>query len=53
MKMFVRIRMTSIAVLACTLMLGMISVGFAGDPTVNPDTLPMFGQPKIVRSDAQ
>jgi tetratricopeptide (TPR) repeat protein len=53
MKMIVRFRMNSIAVLACALLLGMISVGFAGDSTVNPDTLPMFGQPKIVRSDPQ
>src|SRR5262245_867394 len=25
----------------------------AADPGANPDTLPMFGQPKIARSDAQ
>jgi tetratricopeptide (TPR) repeat protein len=53
MKMSVVFRVTSIAGLAYALVRGMISVGFAGDSTVNPDTLPMFGQPKIARSDAQ
>jgi tetratricopeptide (TPR) repeat protein len=53
MKMSVGFRVTSIAGLACALVLGMISLGLAGDSTVNPDTLPMFGQPKIARSDAQ
>jgi tetratricopeptide (TPR) repeat protein len=53
MKMSVVFRVTSIAGLAYALVLGMISVGFAGDSTVNPDTLPMFGQPKIARSEAQ
>jgi tetratricopeptide (TPR) repeat protein len=53
MKMIVGFRVNSIAELACALVLGVISVSFAGDSTVNPDTLPMFGQPKMARSDAQ
>ncbi|HWH80158.1 MAG TPA: hypothetical protein VNT76_22420, partial [Candidatus Binatus sp.] len=53
MKTPVWISLNIIAALVCAALLGKIPVCFAMESTVNPDTLPMFGQPKIVRSEAQ
>jgi len=48
---------TWVSLKAVALVLGILvncsSVGAAAQTPVNPDTLPMFGQPKLVRSDSQ
>jgi tetratricopeptide (TPR) repeat protein len=52
MKCCARFSFFDIAALAWAVLLWMTAVGFAAETNVNPDNLPMFGQPKIARSEA-
>jgi tetratricopeptide (TPR) repeat protein len=53
MKYFAKIRFDLIALLAWALVVGSPLLALAAEPASNPDALPMFGQPKIARSESQ
>lgn len=51
MRSFYRLAVKITVATGCTLLAPLYSIAMATDLSVNPDSLPMFGQPKIIRPD--